>query len=359
MDHVRTMSRQELFDLVWERPISVVAPELDISGPGLKKLCERNSIPVPERGYWAKLQHGKRVRRKPPLPAPKPGQRDVVIIKKRAAKPPMNESGMPSELATLLALERGAVQSIPMPMSPKPHPLVAAWPKPQKPAYGVADWSPAAESRRRKIASVLFREVERRGGTIEVQNATSFTFSLIGQKVDVRLRERLRKVVVPGDKNATSYWERDDRTQWHPTGLLQFKIENFLDVPIRREFNEAAESTLELKLRDMIVAWLVAVEAERQYRAQIAEQRRRFDEERQAAEARREQARREREEEAQLLSEAQAFANATVIRSFVEAAISNGSRDTKWARWARDVADRMDPCMHDAEGAGQERYDDD
>ena len=40
-----------------------VAPEYGVSGNGLAKLCRRESIPVPERGYWAKLAHGKRVKK--------------------------------------------------------------------------------------------------------------------------------------------------------------------------------------------------------------------------------------------------------------------------------------------------------
>lgn len=60
-DSARNIARSELYDLVWLRPISQIAPELGISGPGLAKLCERNGIPVPERGYWAKLQNGKRL----------------------------------------------------------------------------------------------------------------------------------------------------------------------------------------------------------------------------------------------------------------------------------------------------------
>src|SRR5487761_2542832 len=108
MDNWRTISRAELYDLVWERPISLVAPGLGISGPGLKKLCERNGIPVPERGHWAKLQHAKRVRRRPPLAALRAGQRDQIIIKKRENKPLLNESTMSDEFTKLLARERTA-----------------------------------------------------------------------------------------------------------------------------------------------------------------------------------------------------------------------------------------------------------
>jgi len=42
-------------------PLGSVARELGISGRGLARICARFEIPVPPRGYWAKLGAGKRV----------------------------------------------------------------------------------------------------------------------------------------------------------------------------------------------------------------------------------------------------------------------------------------------------------
>jgi len=54
-------TRQELYNLVWTEPVQKVAAGLGISDVGLKKVCRAADIPVPERGYWAKLQAGKSV----------------------------------------------------------------------------------------------------------------------------------------------------------------------------------------------------------------------------------------------------------------------------------------------------------
>jgi hypothetical protein len=62
------LSREQLFERVWSEPVAVVAKEYGISGRGLKKICARFEVPVPPRGYWAKLSAGKRVGR-PRLPA--------------------------------------------------------------------------------------------------------------------------------------------------------------------------------------------------------------------------------------------------------------------------------------------------
>jgi len=62
------IGRAELFERVWSLPMSKLAEGWGISGNGLKKVCRRVQIPVPPRGYWAKLKAGHRVKR-PSLPA--------------------------------------------------------------------------------------------------------------------------------------------------------------------------------------------------------------------------------------------------------------------------------------------------
>jgi predicted Zn-dependent protease with MMP-like domain len=45
----RTLSRKELYDLVWSTPILKVADQFGLSDRGLAKICERNQVPVPGR----------------------------------------------------------------------------------------------------------------------------------------------------------------------------------------------------------------------------------------------------------------------------------------------------------------------
>lgn len=73
------LTRQQLYDRVWSRPLRVVAQELDLSSNGLSKICDRLHIPYPGRGYWAKAQAG-RAPETPPLPPPPVGAEEQVVI---------------------------------------------------------------------------------------------------------------------------------------------------------------------------------------------------------------------------------------------------------------------------------------
>lgn len=72
-DHCRDFTREQLYALVWETPISRLAKSFGLSNVGLRKICERHNIPTPPLGYWAKLAHGKKVRR-PALVAEEDGR---------------------------------------------------------------------------------------------------------------------------------------------------------------------------------------------------------------------------------------------------------------------------------------------
>lgn len=73
------LSRQALYDLVWSEPVKTVAQRFGMSDVAFKKYCVRGGIPVPERGYWAKLAAGKTVSRFP-LPPRDPGANDRIRI---------------------------------------------------------------------------------------------------------------------------------------------------------------------------------------------------------------------------------------------------------------------------------------
>jgi hypothetical protein len=67
------LTREELYELVWAEPIMKLAGQYGLSDRGLAKICDRMGIPVPGRGYWAKVQSGQSPPQ-PKLPKIKTGQ---------------------------------------------------------------------------------------------------------------------------------------------------------------------------------------------------------------------------------------------------------------------------------------------
>lgn len=69
-------SRQELYDLVWSKPLAGAASEIGLSANGLAKLCDRLLIPRPSRTHWTGAS---RAASRPALPPP-PSQTNAEIV---------------------------------------------------------------------------------------------------------------------------------------------------------------------------------------------------------------------------------------------------------------------------------------
>jgi hypothetical protein len=73
------LTRQALYERVWAEPVDSLAEAWGLSGRGLAKVCQRMGVPVPPRGYWAKVQHGKPQRRLPLKDTPGGDPAEIVI----------------------------------------------------------------------------------------------------------------------------------------------------------------------------------------------------------------------------------------------------------------------------------------
>lgn len=66
------ISREELYELVWSKPMTKVAEQFEVSNSYMARVCALLNVPRPERGYWAKLAVGKAPSRED-LPEARPG----------------------------------------------------------------------------------------------------------------------------------------------------------------------------------------------------------------------------------------------------------------------------------------------
>ena len=59
--------REKLYNEVWSEPVTIVAKRYGVSDVMIHKICKRLKIPVPPRGYWARVRAGAKLQ-KAPLP---------------------------------------------------------------------------------------------------------------------------------------------------------------------------------------------------------------------------------------------------------------------------------------------------
>jgi len=76
MGDERKITREDLYKLVWSKPLTELAKEFGISDVGLAKICKRLNVPRPYRGYWALLAAGRKmsIPKLPPAKKGTPGQ---------------------------------------------------------------------------------------------------------------------------------------------------------------------------------------------------------------------------------------------------------------------------------------------
>ncbi|MBL8779744.1 MAG: TetR family transcriptional regulator [Alphaproteobacteria bacterium] len=73
------LSRDELYERVWSKPMSVLAREFGLTGNALAKICSRVHVPYPSRGHWMKVSAGTAPAR-PALPADPGGDGEPITI---------------------------------------------------------------------------------------------------------------------------------------------------------------------------------------------------------------------------------------------------------------------------------------
>lgn len=61
------ITREELYEMVWNESLLSLTKKYNISDNGLRKKCKKMGIPLPSLGYWARVQFGTKVPERIPL----------------------------------------------------------------------------------------------------------------------------------------------------------------------------------------------------------------------------------------------------------------------------------------------------
>lgn len=231
---MESITREELYRLVWSEPITKIAPRYGLSDRGMGKLCARHNIPVPPRGYWARKAAGKRVS-KASLP---PGE-NVQITFERPTKEP-SVLIQPEILPPEIEFERDPVNFVVVePNAHLTHPLVrttAAALRGQKPDRdGIIRRvdcldirvSSGSLTRALHIMQALIRALEQRGHSVVIKERHTQA-TVLGEAMNFFLRERLRRKVrglTPDERQRRRLGLEVDPYELEPTGELSLSID--------------------------------------------------------------------------------------------------------------------------------------
>jgi hypothetical protein len=372
----KILTRQELYDLVWSTPLKTLAPQFGVSDVGLKKACLRGNIPVPERGYWAKVQANKKVG-KVQLPTRSPGMDDEIHISGSSGYryrqytdeellgplPPEPVFCDPIEALRAEIYDKIGKVTTPKDLS-MPHRAVAELLKKDDQrrakhleAPYLASWDPllfdsTKEKRRLRIASAILTALSKLGyrATNEKEGQT-FHVAVGSQTVSLMLSYAKSRGGASNTKKDDAFENSkllvsvgQEAGQWHDSN--DDRIESHLR-------NIATEVVVagELQYRS---SRLSAYNWRKERKAALEEQRHK-----EAEEARRrERERQEKLERARierLLSQAAALRQATEIRTYVQSISNTNSTAAapvaqeefiSWQQWALTQADRIDPTLN-------------
>jgi hypothetical protein len=358
-------TRQELYELVWKRPLSTIAKEIGISGSALGKACRRAGITRPDQGYWAKLKAGKPTQKRP-LANRFPGASDTIYIggmqdyyrygrTENIEEPIGPQPTFDEAIDALQARIKKIVGKVPYPtLSSGTHPIItkllvqdeerreSTW---QNPYYDAA-----IDKRRLRLFNAIFLHCHGIGCTPYMSLSK---YDDKDRDATIRVGEqRVSLTLLASDKN---------KRVKNNSNRLRLSINSSRNEHDSDSWEDSDGYRIEKSLREVIEKILLAGElqhrkqVQRQYkweverRAELLErERQRIIEEKRLADELRIQQERERVE--LLLSEATALQQAVTIRDYVKT-IQNKSADLnatieaidKWSKWALEQADRIDP----------------
>lgn len=359
MHKTTSFHRQDLYDKVWETPLTRLAETIGVSDVALAKSCRRAGIPLPGRGYWAKAERDRP--RKPPLPKLKDDYYKVIHFQ---VVGPDN-----TDMRPMTKQERG--QPIPVPAHLNtPHPLVArtlkeaAKAKDDEGGYLPLELgraldirvSPGALDRAARLLNTLIKASESKGHVWCIAEDGRTSVAVDGETLHIQLREKLRRLELPPPPPKPQRalgarpWQPDldallpfrTRYEWQPTGLLTLGIDGlWYTRSVRKNWNDTQHGSLDDKLHEVLAGFAPAVVAIKTHREEC--ERRRQAEEERAARRREEEQRvaHQRHLRARLVRATQQWEKAQRLRAF-RAAVSERLRDSPpdqrvrgeaWLQW--------------------------
>ncbi len=377
-DTTEPVDRVTLYDEVWTDPVTVVATRYGLSDVGLAKICRSLAIPLPSRGYWAKVRAGRAMRR-----VPLPDLKGTGAVVTGLVKLPPEQAAIRESARKAVARLRKEIPPVPPPEEAmaSPHPLVRAaskrlhqrtgWPENtllRSAPKEVLNLSSTKDTldRALSIADALIKALAMQGFELEVdiqRGVTQVKWLETGTRMEFSLTEYVRRsphVITPAEERARKrYWER---SRWDssasfphipshdltPTGIMTIHVGRWPS----KSWKDTPRTKLEQRLSE-VTAGILAL-AQQTHAKELEEARRK--EAHQRAVAHYEFLTKRRADESEkfkrLESQATNWERATMLRNYADAAERHATEaggvsaeHATWLAWARAKADWLDPFV--------------
>lgn len=352
-----TLTRKELYDLVWSEPLSRLAKKYKISDNGLRKICKRMNIPIPALGHWQKIQYGKRVI-VTKLPTKYEGK-DEIILHEKGTDDIDIDSPLAEQRTLIQSIENKKELQLKVPdrLSSRPDKLIRstidfydAVQRYYKSHHGsfpdrtnVLHIQVQDESRPRafRLLDTIIKVLRSRKHDVIADHFT--TYAKIGDEhVNFRLREKQRVSDIK-----TSYGGR----QYESTGEFVFVID--IGSYTRKEVKDG-HVPIEAKISTIIA--MLELEGERMKIERIESEirRKKWEEQQRIEQELRERQDKEAKAFKKLFLQAIRLHQANILRNYIQTveanAIKKGNKTeefTKWQTWAEKKVSWYDPLIND------------
>ena len=363
MEDTIKISRQELYDQVWSKPLIHLAKEFKISDVGLAKTCRRHNIPLPPAGYWAKQAHGHDVK-KIPLPAIDDHEvKQIEFVMKEPSS--LNELNLDGIKENHIDKAIGHSFVILNEFKKGFHPLVVDAQKELreqlKSQRNIEDGermhflnmsvTKSSTERSLSLMNLLFQVIEANG--LPISHKPGYKEGTYvkanGVDIQVELKERTKRSDNSDPKSYNKY-------VFHPTGVLYFEFVNIYVNGARKIWSDTPTKKLEEIVNDVALGIVMAAILDKRRDEALEKLRKKEGEVREQERLKEEQKKKEQERFHALVQDAQKWHNSNILRTYIKAVEeTQTAEDTPdelktemeaWIKWAKEQADIFDPMLN-------------
>ncbi|WP_194787545.1 hypothetical protein [Pseudomonas sp. UFMG81] len=356
----KSFTPQQLFEMVWTRPVLIIAKEIGVSDVGLSKACRKAGITLPTRGHWAKPA-SKRPRRPKPPASTTPITFHVLDVQKAAKLKPENPVKDPNTLI------------VPTELS-DPHPLVKKWLAAAKKAKELngalagdksqvlnAHISSAEIDRCAILYDSLIKTGEALGYAWGISDKGTFV-RLEGEDLLITIQEKIKRYDIPPPPPKSfkpgQRWEPDytamraARFGWEPTGVFSLIVDARSEGLIQKTWTDSKTGKLEAKLGQILTGFVRIAASVKAQRSYDEANRRRWAEEERVRKDRIDQQRRLEKLRQNLMNNLGSWERAQRLRAFIQATVEASPPDeasqmalAMWVSWAAQQVELLDPLQ--------------